>query len=255
MGTRDDERLFLEGTSMVDDAHICFLPIATRRATALLAALRESGSWAGSDRPDFYSDKHKLSLEVMRVDDHPQVGKVTNPTLARQRELEREVRAAFPSLGHDADITVIADTGLSTAQDHNFDAYRQAFTRIVVGHSRKVDTYRNHHPQYGLAMLVHDESSAYAETEHPARTPTQGETVVGQPHYWFVDDYFTDIIATSTADFVIWSTPNKHIWHINAGGERLKAPLPALAIYDIKAMAGWQGSHPYDPGAMVSVEA
>ncbi|QYG11381.1 hypothetical protein [Microbacterium sp. PAMC22086] len=254
MGTSDDERAFLDEVSLASDKEVCFLPTATADAVALLGAIRDSGSWVGSDRPDFHSEAHELAIEVMRVDDHPRVGKVTNPTLARERKIEREVREAVPSIGHDVRVVVTADTGLSSEEDHNFDAYRQAFSRIVVGHSQKVEAYREHHPEYALAMLIRDESSAYAQAERPAGAPAEGETIVGQPHYWFLDAYFTRIIATSKADFVIWSTPYKHAWHVDAFGRRVKMHLPTLAIYDVAAMSGWDDPFIYETNRMISVE-
>lgn len=254
MGTRDDERAFLDEVSLASDKEVCFLPTATDDAVALLGAIRDSGSWVGSDRPDFHSEAHELALEVMRVDDHPRVGKVTNPTLARERKIEREVRAALPSIGHDVRVVVTADTGLSSEKNHNFDAYREAFTRTLVGHSQKVEAYREHHPEYALAMLIRDESSAYAQAEQTAASPAVGETIVGQPHYWFLDAYFTQIIAASRADFVVWSTPYKHAWHVDAFGERVKTHLPTLAIYDVAAMFGWEAPTTYEPTRMISVE-
>lgn len=253
MGTSDDERAFLDEVSLPSDEEVCFLPTATDDAVALLAAIRDSGSWVGSDRPDFHSEEHELAIEVMRVDDHPKVGKLTNPTLARERKIEREVRAALPSTGRDVRAVVAADTGLSSEKDHNFDAYREAFTRIVVGHSKKVEAYREHHPEYALAMLIRDESSAYAQAKRPAGPPAVGETIVGQPHYWFLDAYFTRIIATSKADFVIWSTPYKHAWSVDAFGRRVKMHLPTLAVYDVAAMSGWEDPLIYE-SRMISVE-
>jgi len=254
MGTSDDERAFLNEVSLTEDAEVCFLPAATDEAIALLSAIRDPGSWVGSDRPDFYSDAHELALEVMRVDDHPKVGRVINPTLAREKKVEREIRAAFPSMGPDVRVVVAADTGLASEADHNFDAYRQAFARIVVGHSQKVDVYREHHPDYALALLIRDESSAYTQAERPAGSPSKGETIVGHPHYWFLDAYFTRIIAQSMADFVIWSTPYKHVWHLDAFGRRAKTHLPILAVYDIAKMSGWGDALAYEPSRMLSVE-
>lgn len=254
MGTRDDERAFLEAASLVNDAEVCFLPAATDEAVALLAAIRDSDSWSASDRPDFYSETHELAMEVMRVDDHPQVGKITNPTLAREREVEREIRAAFPTLDSSASITVIADTGLPSEQDHNYDAHRRAFARIVERHAQKVTAYRESHPGYGLAMLIHDESSAFVQAENAARPLARGEIAAGQPHLWFLDAYFTRIIAASKADFVIWSTPYKHTWQVDASGRRAKIDLPTLAIYDMAAMLGWDAPVVYDPTRMLSLE-
>ncbi len=254
MGTSHDERAFLEEASLTLDAEVCFLPTATNESIALLSAIRDPGLWIGSDRPDFYSEAHELALEVMRVDDHPKVGRMTNPTLARERKVEREIRAAFPSMGPDVRVVVSADTGLAGEADHNFNAYRQAFARIVMGHSQKVDVYREHHPDYALALLIRDESTAYAQAEQPRGSLSNGETIAGQPHYWFLDAYFTRIIALSGADFVVWSTPYKHAWHLDAFGTRAKLPLPTLAVYDIARMSSWDDALEYEPSRMLSVE-
>ncbi|MGZ0712603.1 hypothetical protein ACWPKO_30120 (plasmid) [Coraliomargarita sp. W4R53] len=254
MGTSEDERAFLDDVSFVDNDEVCFLPVATGEAAGLLTAVRDSDSWVGSDRPDFYSNDHQIAIEVMRVDDHPNVGKITNPTLAREREIEREVRASFPALDADVRVTVIADTGLASDADHNFNAYRQAFTRIVTDHSQKVETYRDRHPEYTLALLIRDESSAYARVERDPRPAVRDELIAAEPHYWFLDDHFTRVIAKSNADYVIWSTPYKHAWHIDAQGRRLKVQLPAVAIYDVAAMLAWHDALIYEPSRMQSLE-
>lgn len=254
LGTSDDERAFLDEAALATDAEVCLLPTASDAVVAVLHAIRDSGSWVGSDRPDFYSELHDLAIEVMRVDDHPKVGKVTNPTLAQERRSEREVRAALPSMSPGVNVVVVADTGLPSEKDHNFDAYRQAFARIVGGHSRKVNAYREKHPDYALAMLIRDESSAYAQADRAEQPPAQGETVAGQPHFWFLDDFFTRIIAASKAEFVIWSTPYKHLWHIDGLGRHVKMQLPALAIYDVAAMSGWEDSLICPSNRMLSVE-
>lgn len=45
--------------------------------------------------PDFYSDKYKLMMEVMRVDDHAYInakGKVINPHIKRKMKLIRKYK-------------------------------------------------------------------------------------------------------------------------------------------------------------------
>jgi hypothetical protein len=56
------------------------------------------------------------------------------------------------------------------------------------------------------------------------------------------------------ADFVIWSTPYKHVWHLDAFGRRAKMHLPTLAVYDIAKMSGWSDALAYEPSRMLSVE-
>ena len=255
MGTFDDERAILTEIELMRDPEVCFLPDPTGESIAFLSAVRDLPLWTKSERPDFYSDELRLSIEVMRVDDHPKVGKIKNPTLARETDLEREIRAAFPSMNPDIPVVVIANTVLPSEKDHNFSAYRAAFARIVGNHTKKVAAYRDRHPGYDLALLVHDESSAYAQAEQSTSAPpSDGMTFRGQPHYWFLDSYFTQIIAESGADFFFWHTPYKHIWHLEASDRQAKAELPTLAVYDIVAMADWNDQLAYNPSRIVSVE-
>lgn len=240
-GAYGDELAVLTDVELLQDAEVCFLPEPTAGAVAFLSAVRDSPSWTNSERPDLYSDEHQLAIEVMRVDDHPKVGKVTNPTLARESEVEREIRAALPDYRPDIPIFVIADTTLPSELNHNFGAYREAFARIVTNHATKVAAYREQHPGYALALLVHDESSAYVDSEEPTEVvPSDKSRLSGRPHYWFLDSYFARIIADSGADFFFWHTPFKHIWHHDGLGGRAEVELPTLAVYDIGGVRHWR---------------
>jgi len=256
MGMFDDEHAILRDIESVKNLDVCFIPDAMDGAVAFLAAVRDIGSWTKSERPDFYSDELRLTIEMMRVDDHPKVGKLTNPTLARETEMRREIREAFPSLGPEVRIVTIADTGLPTDDDHNFTAYRETFARVVGNHVAKVPAYRKRHPGYTLALLVHDESSAYGYVERSSDAPvSDGMTFLARAHYWFLDTFFTQIVGESGVDYFFWHTPYKHIWHLDAFGQKVKAKLPALTVYNVAAMADWNDQLDYNPGKIVSVEA
>ena len=180
MGAFDDERAILTDIALVRDPEVCFLPDPNGKTIAFLSAARDLASWTTSERPDFYSADLQLAIEVMRVDDHPKVGKVTNPTLAREAALEREARAAYPSINRDIRVVVIANSGLPSEKDHNFNAYRAAFARVVGNHAAKVTAYRERHPGFALALVVHDESSAYAQVKEPPKAlPSSGTTFLG----------------------------------------------------------------------------
>ena len=256
MGTFEDERAILADIELVRDLEVCFLPGPTAKAVAFLSAVRDLPLWTKGERPDFHSDEQGLAIEVMRVDDHPKIGKITNPTLAREAALEREIREAIPSIDPDIPVLIIANTGLPSEEDHNFTAYRKAFARVVGNHAAKVDAYREGRPGYSLALLVHDESSANVQSREPINAPpTRGTRVLGRAHYWFLDAYFTQIVAESGADFFFWHTPYKHVWHIDAFGRQAKADLPLLAVYDISAMADWNSQVTYDPSHITNLEA
>lgn len=255
MGAYDNESTILADVESVQDPEVCFLPEPTDGAVAFLAAVRDVPSWTKSERPDLYSGEHQLAIEVMRVDDHPKVGRVKNPTLARESEIERSIRSAFPALNPGVPVIVVASTGLPSVEDHNFTAYRYAFARIVGNHAKKVATYRQNHLGYTLAFLVHDESSAYVEAEQPSDLATSdGSKLLGRPHYWFLDADFTEIIAGSGVDFFFWHAPFKHIWYLDAFGRKAKVELPTLAVFDVAAMKNWKDQLKYDIGRLVSVE-
>ncbi|UFS58175.1 hypothetical protein [Subtercola endophyticus] len=254
MASSGNERAILKRIELIEDPEVCFIPDPTDEAVAFLSAVRDFSLWTQSERPDFYTDGLRFTVEVMRVDDHPKVGNLHNPTLAREAELEREIRAAFPSVSPDIPITVIANTGLPTEDDHNFTAYRDSFARIVGKHVANVTAYREHHPGYVLALLVHDESSAYVQAEDATEQPANGVIFPDRAHPWFLDAHFTQIVAESEADYFIWHTPNKHLWRMNAFGRRAKVDLPSLVVYDIAAMADWNDQEVYDPLLIVSAE-
>ena len=80
--------------------------------------------------PDFYSDELGLMMEVMRVDDHgfKKKGKIINPTYEKEHKLENELRqVCFLSNFPNAQLQVIADSGLPTEQDHNYNYYFENF--------------------------------------------------------------------------------------------------------------------------------
>ncbi|RFA12253.1 hypothetical protein B7R22_16630 [Subtercola boreus] len=254
MGKSGNENAILTGIASVEDSEVCFIPDPTDDAVAYLSAMRDSKLWIESERPDFYSNELRLAVEVMRVDDHPPVGKLHNPTLAREAHLEREIRSAFPSMDRDIPISVIADTGLPSEEDHNFTAYRDAFARVVGDHAARVTAYRENQPGHALAFLVHDESSAYARVEASIAPPSNGTVFPGRAHFWFLDFFFIQIIAESGVDFVFWHTPYKHMWRIDAFGLRTKVELPTLIVYDVAAMTDWDGPMIFEPSQIVSVE-
>lgn len=85
--------------------------------------------------PDFYSDKYRIMMDVMRVDDHERTGnrgKLFNPVRQRERMLHKEITDKFGiSPDSKVEIHINAYTGLSSYEDHNYTLYKNNFRRVI----------------------------------------------------------------------------------------------------------------------------
>ena len=190
--------------------------------------------------PDFYDVKHKLMMEMMRIDDHAYIdkkGKIQNRTLQRDGEIFKKINQPDRN---DIKLFIVGDTKLPTAEDHNFERYYKNFERVFKEHEKKLDLYQTNHPGFKTIFFICDESSAYAELLHPAdinKERFKGEITACRPHLFCLDKKFVNIIKKSKVDYVIWFAPWKLLRH--AQNDKIKIlPLPQCAIYDIKNLTG-----------------
>ena len=87
--------------------------------------------------PDFYNDKLKLMMDVMRIDDHAfesKNGKIVNPTNQRESVIQKQIRKSglldsFPNVKN---VIVTAVTDLTTDEDHNYKFYYSNFERVLM---------------------------------------------------------------------------------------------------------------------------
>ena len=186
--------------------------------------------------PDFYDNKHKLMMDVMRIDDHAYVdakGKIQNKTLQHEGELIKKINQPDRN---DIKLFVVGDTKLPTNEDHNFERYYKNFERVFKEHEKKLDLYQTNHPGFKTIFFICDESSAYMEALDPNdtnRTRFEGEITLGRPHVFCLDKKFVKIIKESKVDYVIWYAPWKLLRH--AQNDKIKIfSLPQCAIYDVK---------------------
>lgn len=203
--------------------------------------------------PDFYSDKYKLMLEVMRVDDHgyKKNGKYRNPTYERERELENNIRGCVSDeRGYiSSDIFIVANTGLPSEEDHNYNFYLENFKRVIEKHRKKIAKYKQNHPGYKVLFYVFDESSAYfLAKDKTAKTPKPGEIVLGEHHLYWRDKAFLSAFMETEIDYVIWYTPFKMIATVEPCIE-----LPKVCFFYCKKQI--EKNIEYDIERMVSVEA
>lgn len=203
--------------------------------------------------PDFYNDKLKIMMDIMRIDDHAFVkknGKVVNPTNQQESIMQKEIRKNgildnFPNV---KDVRVTAVTNLPTEEDHNYKFYYSNFERVLMKHNNQIDLYEKNHPGYKTIFLVLDESSAYLEIE----SKMDNDVMRGRPHYWFWDNTFIKILKQLKIDYLIWYAPFKY-YEVQKGCE--KPDLPEVCVIDIKDITQW-GPHliSYDISKIKSAE-
>lgn len=203
--------------------------------------------------PDFYNDKLKVMMDVMRIDDHAfekKNGKIVNPTNQQESMIQKEIRKSgmldnFPNV---KDVMVTAVTGLPTDEDHNYKFYYSNFERVLMKHNNQIDLYGKIHPGYKTIFLVLDESSAYFEM----KSKMDNGVMKGQPHYWFWDNMFVKVLKKLRIDYLIWHAPFKY-YEVPKGDE--KPDLPEVCVIDIKDITQWDShSISYDMSKMKSVE-
>lgn len=181
--------------------------------------------------PDFYNDREKRMMDVMRVDDHGihRKGKTINPTLAREHQLERELResGALGLFPETIKLYINADSGLPTQEDHNYIIYRDGFKRTIEQHKTKIRNYQNNHPGYKTIFFVFDESTAYVKMKKVPDKIYVGKTSRAEAHFWFADKRFVEVFSDGVIDYFIWVTPYKLIQTIGRG-----PVLPSACVFD-----------------------
>lgn len=183
--------------------------------------------------PDFYDNKHKLMMDVMRIDDHAYIdekGRIQNKTLQREGQIIKEINQSDRD---DIKLFVVGDTKLSTNEDHNFERYYKNFERVFKEHEKKLDLYKSNHPGFKTLFFICDESTAYVEafnTEDVSKERHQGDLTLCRPHIFCLDKKFVKIIKESKVDYVIWYAP----WKLLQAAGLSIFPLPKGAIFDVK---------------------
>ncbi|MCM1212252.1 MAG: hypothetical protein NC318_11670 [Blautia sp.] len=239
----DSEKSIISSFQSVNNASVYF-PIENAKVINVFESIHNQDNWklwtesAGKSDPppDFYSDKYKCMMEVMRVDDHSyknKKGKVVNPTNIHIRDVEKEiVQSGIMDMFPNAELMINAFTDLPTNQDHNYTFYYKSFIRTVKHHIEKIPLYKKNHPNYDMVFFVMDESSAYFEANDSCdaeREKKIGKMISGYPHFHFMDRKFVSVFEETKVDYLVWYTPFKFI-KTSIG----KLDLPEVCVLDIK---------------------
>lgn len=184
--------------------------------------------------PDFYNDKLKLMMDVMRIDDHAYVdekGRVINRHNERESKLTKEIISMgelFEKAAEQGNLFITPDSGLRGYQDHNYDYYVSNFKRVVEKHIKKIEKYKQNHPGFKTIFFVFDESSPYIKCFDDYRPKNVGEKVFAQPHWWWIDNNMLSVIKDSEIDYLIWMCPYKYF------KAEIELEYPKAMIYDVK---------------------
>lgn len=184
--------------------------------------------------PDFYSEKYKYMLEVMRVDDYV-IGS-SSPNALESKFIKKaddmRKKNGLPSV-KESNITMLVIPDMSNASQNNYEIYVENFRRIVDKHLQKINSYRKNHPGYKLGFLIFDESPGYMQVEKFYAGTKPGDKVKGDLHFGFRDRKFVEVFLNHDLDFVIWMTPYKNM-------PQNPMTYPAISILDLKKKGKWK---------------
>ncbi len=262
----DDERKIIDWFQTTVDIKDIICPYFTKNAIKVFRCIYKPYLWDNWTEncsksalpPDFYSEKYKLMMEVMRVDDHGHVtenGKFINPTNQRETVLQKEIRDKIavenPRIDvSKLDIFINAISGLPSNDDHNYRYCYENFNRTIEKHIKKIPLYRKNHPDKKLIFFIFDESTAYLQTtnqEIVKQGPIAKAPYCGYPVFHYNDKKLVEVFLNKDIDYVIWHTPYKVLHGSNQ-------PYPHVCIFDIKKLKP-QDMKSYPEELIISTEA
>lgn len=223
MKTTDNESFILELFNLIPLSK-CVINGNSSKCKNVYKLIKKYKDWIDSSSkkdlpPDFYSDKYKIMMEIMSINDveYNDDNRIINEQMKRQHELLSNLFGDdYKKEGNDLSIIMNYDNNID---NHNMNSYKSSFKRIIEKHKEKIENYKNNHKNYELVFFVFDNAPAYYCEQ-------DGKTLVHVP---FNDKYFVELIKNLNVDYVVWFTSNKNIW--NSKGKYIK--LPVAGIYDV----------------------
>ena len=241
MNFYDDEARIIESLQFVEDEKIRFINISYRAVQFFLSLHREKRfqKWINSSGkdvppPDFFSEKFKYMLEVMRVDDFVKGNQSPNALeSAFFKNVENTLREnGQPSL-KELNIQMMVIPDMKNASENSYATYVENFRRVVKKHLEKIPDYRRNHPEYKLGFLVFDESAGYLQVEDPSIKRKPGDLISGTMHSFYYDRSFIEVFDEQDLDFLIWMAPNKNL-------PENPNVFPEVIVFDLKGHSRWK---------------
>lgn len=196
-------------------------------------------SWVNSSSksdlpPDFHNDRHKIMLEVMRIDDCVNISNNKNidNSFAKSNKLACKIFGNNYKENVDGFFFSVPNT--NDSNEFNFKGYINNFERVILKHSFKVNSYRKNYPKCKTTVfLICDESNNYVQVSNKKDLEKENEENFelkdAKAHFCYCDSQFIEIIKKCEADFVIWWGYHKGI---SINNKRIN--YPQVCIYDVK---------------------
>jgi len=203
--------------------------------------------------PDFYNNKLKLMMDVMRIDDHSYVdkdGRSVNLHNKRESELIKELISKNESIRdvlENGRLYITPRHEKFGEEDHNYNLYIKNFERVITNHINKIENYKKNHPNFKVIFLIFDESTPYMKRLSKNEPKVPGDLIYGKLHLWWNDYNMLKIINNSKIDYVIWMSPYK-IFQTTR-----KVKIPVINIIDVKKI-NIENTIKYDAKDMQSTE-
>lgn len=165
--------------------------------------------------PDFYNNKLKLMIDVMRIDDHSYInekGRIINRHNERESKLIKELigkNKVFKEILERGNLHITTYSGVVGREDHNYSLYVSNFKRVVEKHINKIKQYQQNHPGFKTVFVIFDESTPYMKLIDCEPPKQVGDLMHGDLHSWWKDSNMLNIIKDSNIDYLIWMTPFK----------------------------------------------
>lgn len=213
--------------------------------------------------PDFYSDKHKLMVEIMSVNDNERPnnkGKTIDPVKMQSEKMIKHLENTGFLDDFSNNAIILPNPKLpelSREEFHNYDYYVSSFNRIIGSHIKQIPTYRKNHPDKKLIFLIMDESAAYIKLPFD-RCLVNSQ--VGDPfpisnrsHIWWRDKNLLKVFKDADLDYILWYTPFKRIL-ISDEYKELIFSWPSISLNVIDPKKDICYTKQYDPEKMICSE-
>ena len=237
METMDNECFIIENFKLIPSRKIAYFGnfFHCFRVETLIKSPMFSKSWIDTSSksgtpPDFHNNKHRIMMDVMRIDDciNERNGNHVANSFQKENNYMKNHMGKNYKKKHNASLYFIADT--KNNDDYNFIGYLNNFERVLMNHSNKVNSYKNNYPKCKNCILfVCDESNVYVQLTDKDDLKRKNPINKFYPHNCFIDSKFLNIIKNVNAEYVVWMGRWKSLL-IN--GKQIK--MPQAAIYETK---------------------
>lgn len=161
MKTLNDEQFILDLYKQVPSHKIAYFGrfFPCLKIETLTKSVFFSRSWINSSSksdppPDFHNDKHKIMLEVMRIDDcaNKVNGKKIDNSFAKSNKMAYKLLGENYKKDINGYLFTIPDTNNST--EFNFKSYLNNFKRVLLKHSNHVQDYHKNYPKCKTTVFL-----------------------------------------------------------------------------------------------------